>query len=146
MLSFLITYIVAWSISDQFFGMIAEIAPILNGIMKVLAILSVVFLSLEGFAHFKFKTNSSNMLRGAADKLKSYKTERNAKTEKEIKTDIKTDKKEKKQVKSDIKQTKKELNTIDDMKDNLRDMDRIIDKKGNELDQKIGRASCRERV
>ncbi len=134
MLSFLITYIVAWSISDQFFGMIAEIAPILNGILKVLAILSVVFLSLEGFAHFKFKTNSSDMLRGAANKLKSYKPERTIRAEKEINTDVKNDKKEKKQVNKSLKETKREINTIDDMNDNLSDMETLLKKKGSNLD------------
>jgi len=130
-LSFALLYISLYAVSPNIFDTIAKVFPPLNLILLILWLYSIYKLIT---AFFKHSGSPTSTLKNLAKLKPLAKQERES--EKDVKTELKGEEKERKMLKHKTPRiTKLEIKSTEAMLDNLDQMVRIVQVKGNNVDQ-----------
>ena len=133
-LGYAMLYTSLWAVSPNIFDTFADRMPIINGILLILFIASIFKLVAGFFRHSKNPIAAIRELK--TTKPETIETPQQIENEKQVDKEIHDEKKENKLVKKHaIKITKTEIHTIEDIRNILQQMVRLIKQKGNSVDQ-----------
>lgn len=130
-LSYCIICLITWRMSSDFFKMIADSIPFVNGGIWLVFIISFIYLLYRGISYIMTKSKSPFK---AAKSLQS--THFASPDDVEIEKEIRQDKQETKLIKGKtMRLTKVEIKTLEDIERHLNEMIAVIKNRGQNIDQ-----------